>query len=89
MSNVYPALGSFYRNSSRAVFHFGYGVVYPGAYDLFFGAEHGVCDILAQREAYAATRASRNKIVLRAGIESVFSVNKLGAKHYVALLGGF
>ena len=87
MRNVYPAFRSLYRNSSRAVLYFGESVINSRADNGFLSADNGVGYILAKSEAYSSAASRLNKIVLRAGIERIFSVDKFGMKNYVALLG--
>ena len=86
MRNVYPTLGSLYRNSACAVLDLCDRVVLSGRDHNLFGADNGIIDILAQTEAYTATGACLNEIVLRTCIESIFAVNKFGMKNNISLL---
>ena len=83
---MYPALGSLNRNCACAVLALCYCVVNSGAYYLFFCADNGVFNILTKSEADSSAASCLDKIVLRAGIEGVLSVNKFRVQYYVSLL---
>ena len=54
-----------------------------------FLVDHGLLDTRRQSPADAAALAGLDEVVLRAGVEGIFSIDKLGVQHHVALLRRF
>ncbi len=85
MGKVQPAAGCLYGVGPLAVLVLLDGVVVTRVYDGFV-FDNGVSHFIDKRPANAAAAAGVYEAVLRAGVQRVLAVVKLGVKHHVALL---
>ena len=87
MRHVQPAHFCFYWRRSQAILCFINGVV-DAFIQYCFNRDFGVLYALRQAKCNPSTLSSLYEPILRTRVKSIFSVDKLRMKHYVALLGG-
>src|SRR5947207_15003974 len=85
MRQVQPAALGLDGRRSQAILNLLDRVIGALVYDPFFFNE-GVFDVSTQAPPDAAAAAGLNEIILRAGVKSVLTVNKLRMQDDVALL---